>query len=548
MQQKQSQEKAQEGQDLASQLALQGESYRSAVEKGLIPEHGNPFFVAGVKEQFGRVMADKMGEAFREHMKTNPEMLQSTDPADFDKNVQWFQEEWMGANIPPDKKDRFFNTGFASRAVAQMQANREQFDGIVANNLSNLSIASLHEETANHIANSWGKVSVEESAADLATLRSDMVAQGRSPIQVDRTMYQAILATAKREKNLDMLHLADLIKGRDGTSLAHHEGDASETELLKARDYITGSLRSDAENERVAKNTKDQERTDAAFGEAFTRLLQNPSAAIVDLADSVKDIGNGAASAAVLRARDMVQSATQFDDPTVERQLFTKIWGEGTGTARDVMTAFNRGGLSIQRAQQLIDYIKARDANNRQGALLERQAVAAEAQAAAAQQQAYNQIVNDPLLSDELNALPNRFPKGAMGQIDPSVGDAIQYARASLKRAYFNYIQTPEGAAARLVPGAMTKWLSEQAAAVSSQYRGQTLTGSILPSTAKPDSTPESPKAIISPDDLASYYRGQPSETLKLYFSQLKLFSADAKTAWIKRQQQLLLKNTKNTK
>ena len=85
-----------EGVAEARRIKETGETYKSAVDKGLIRESDNPFFVAGVKEQFGSAMAGDFGRALEQHLASKPELAEATDTQELTGAVARFKEEWLG--------------------------------------------------------------------------------------------------------------------------------------------------------------------------------------------------------------------------------------------------------------------------------------------------------------------------------------------------------------------------------------------------------------------------------------------------------------------
>src|ERR1043166_7835872 len=115
---KQAQADYEAGSQKARELSQSAKSFKDAIQAGKITPNQSPWFMAGLKEQFGRLAADRMNFEFLTAAAQDENLQTTTNPADFDAFYSKFLGQWQQNNLDPDSRDRFFEKGFGSKSDA----------------------------------------------------------------------------------------------------------------------------------------------------------------------------------------------------------------------------------------------------------------------------------------------------------------------------------------------------------------------------------------------------------------------------------------------
>src|SRR5690606_16204191 len=110
----------------ARRLQEEGLSMAQATREGRLPKHQNPWFQAGLQEQFGRVSADTWQSDLMAAMAANRDLQNATSMEAFDAFAQQHRAEWMKANVEGGR-DGHFERGFGARSDAYYADARRQF-------------------------------------------------------------------------------------------------------------------------------------------------------------------------------------------------------------------------------------------------------------------------------------------------------------------------------------------------------------------------------------------------------------------------------------
>lgn len=416
------------GETAARKFAEQGKTYAQAIKDGLIPRGSSPFFVAGFKEQFGRVTADRWQSDLTLAVAKDDKLRTTTNLEDFDSFVQQHRKDWMQANVDPSNRDQFFETGFGHRADAYLTDARRQFASQLAARVERFSEDAHFQEVKKHVLDNFGKFTDDQIAADITQLNDDVVAQGRDGTAVNQVTVRAIAAAALERaqmgdhRALQILDLLQKVKG--GKPDARGErGILSNTEYgtnagVKVRDDISNLLyQADQRERQKAKDFReDKERT--VLSSAVTALMQNPYA---DLSTFVTQADGlpGAISQLTDLQRNIAEIRGVQTDQEVKRSLYSDIWTRPDQVnASTVINAMNHRKLSVPDANFLIEQLATRDREAKDKG---------------------NEVFNDFQFRQVIDGLPRRFANPLTGIVAADVADRASYAEAQLREAWVDY-------------------------------------------------------------------------------------------------------------
>jgi hypothetical protein len=351
-----------EGAALAQRLSLQKKTFEQAVKEGLIPRGANPFFFAGVKEQFGRVQAGNFASDLRAQISLDDNMRTTTNIADYDKFVQNATEKWLGDKVPANQRDEFFDAGFNAIALAAVANQREQFAAELMSRVEKLGDEALYADVAHRLTNMK-----PGGRADLVTgvqsLMEDLIKnQGRNGTQVVRTVARAIAETAGEKRSFEMLDALKELRGKDGLLADTEYGK----KLYKdARKEIVDAIRQDRIEQHQVQEIEREDRTRGVLSEAVTMLGKNPQASmkklIADNSDLPEVVG------ALRGLRENMGNMTFENDENVLGDLTSRIWvPNGRAVTPKEIASHVNNGLTAQTAATLFSMLdqRAREAGS----------------------------------------------------------------------------------------------------------------------------------------------------------------------------------------
>jgi hypothetical protein len=347
----------QEGEQLASRLSLQKKTYDDAVKEGLIPRGANPFFYAGVKEQFGRVMAGTFSSDLRASIAQDENMRTTTNIGEYDAFVKDATQKWLDKNVPTNQRDEFFDAGFQGQAVSSVANLREQFAAELMGRVEKLGDEAFFAEASTRLSQMTPDTRAN-TVAGLQTLADDLIQhQGRNPTQVVRTLARAVAATATEHRSYAMLDVLKELKGKDGVLFATEYGKRF---YADARKDIQDGIRQDRIEQRQQQEQEREDRTRGVLSQAVGMLSKNPQANLGKLISDNTDLPE--VVGALNSLKNNIGSLTFDDDQVTVGNLTSRIWvpdGQPV-TAREI-TAHVNHDLTAQTAAGLLNMLEARN-------------------------------------------------------------------------------------------------------------------------------------------------------------------------------------------
>lgn len=450
-------EKRTEGEAAARRMFEAGKSYADAVKEGLIPRGANPFYVAGFKEQWGRVTADKWNSDLTVALANNPDLQTSTDLKDYDKFVAEHRKDWLEKNVDPGKRDQFFETGFGHRADAYYANARNSFASQMAQRIEKYSDDAHFAEVKQHVLSS--KASPEVIAEDIDILNESLVRQGRDGTALNQTTVKAIVSAALDKAQAgdpNALKVLDLITQVNGKS-----GPLSNTQfgagaMQKAREDVSNLLWQSNERERKTAADLHEKQVMDVFSQAWQDLASDRHA---DLTKYISKLGGDPKAVTELASLQRNANLLTFTtDEETKKELFSRIWNDGGVDPVEITSWANRGKLSTEDASWLIGQINSRETMIRQGSK--------------------QTEFSDFMFKTTLSGIDDAFRSEA-GAIFGTNADRARYARALLMDAWVRHIGQPENANEDL--NARGLWLKETADRIVGQMRQGGITPDKVP-------------------------------------------------------------------
>lgn len=435
MQQRSNERNLQEGQTTAAEMALQGKSYKEAVESGAIKRSDNPFFVAGVNEQFGRTAADKMASDLARTLAHD--LDESTDVSKVDSTVEAAQKAWIAENVGAEP-DQHFTTGFALRASQHMEQVRADLKTSVGNNLEKLGLSVAFSEVKESVKHSLSVgIPAETMSADLQQWRSDMVAQGRDSLTLDRAMVAAIgeaaLDATDPSDGIKITSLLRTIKGTTGHALADMSPEVSKG----TRELLDTVIQKSQKREAAAQTARKVEwsnRLDVAMIALTEEALSNPNADTSGIMKSIADIPGA--------AKEMAETLTAIRkstaNPKARMLMQEKLWADPKITIQSIFRMGRNNEIGEDDVAFLVNQVQERD--NRAIAAMNRANAAVDLQIKRADlaEKAIKAVYNDPAYDSERTMISSRFQKDPLS-ITPLDRTRIANAHSMFDAYWFDY-------------------------------------------------------------------------------------------------------------
>jgi hypothetical protein len=351
------------GAELAGRLAIQKKSYDDAVKEGTIPRGANPFFMAGVKEQYGKVMATKFSSDLAGAVAGDENMQRSTSLQEYDDFVKGKTDEWLKSNVPDNQRDEFFDAGFQDSVLNAMAGQRQQFAAGIADRIEKLGDDALYGRVNQLL--SFSTILPEAFDGLVKNFQGEVTDliqhQGRNPKRTMRTIIDAFTDRAIDTNSSLMLTGLDKLVGTDGVtaSMTQYGRD----KIRAAKDQIR--VRTiQARVDQIQEVQQDQEaRTNSIMKDLIPKLVSNPQTDVRQLITDNSDIKGLAEVISGVKARI---GHNEFDDNQITvgnltRRLFKE---DGTATTiEEVAAQINNGntGITWQTAHSLMSTIEQRD-------------------------------------------------------------------------------------------------------------------------------------------------------------------------------------------
>lgn len=412
--------KHQEGLDLATQLSANGQSYADAVSKGLIPQHANPFFMAGLYEQMGRVMGDK------EHAdlitaRAGDDALQNTlDQSDYEKFDAQHHSQWSKDNVDPKIQNKFFQKGYDSRLNTYAESDSQSIAREIAGRIDSQANDAQHDEMmANIQDNIRNGASPEQIAKDLNSSQDDLIAHhGRDKGSVLRTTVAAIVDAAKSDPTNGM-RILEAIKSVTGKFGPLSNTTYGAEAYQKTRDYIgSEQMKMNREEEQKAREEKRTKVTDI-YSQMTAALSADPHTDVTKFQQALQKVDPAAAA----KLPEMVRkynSSTVTTNAKIQTSLIAGIYdGSGDTTVETILQHAGNGDLTWQDAQEDILKLKKRAGRSKS-------------------------ITSDPDFIRASAELRHGFTT-EQSVFNPTIADNARNADTDFQRAYEDWMDTEEG-------------------------------------------------------------------------------------------------------
>src|ERR1051325_3444751 len=213
------------GQQKARELAQNAKDFKEAIRQGKITPNQSPWFMAGLREQFGRLAADRMNFEMLSAAAQDDTLQSSVNPADFDSFVQKFTQQWQHDNLNEGDRDLHFEQGFGSKADAYVADAQREFAAQLAGRVVKFAGDGHFSEVINNVMTEWGRhTSPEQIGAGITDLNDAAIARGMSGDLVNQMTVDAVIAVAKRTNDSSLLGLLDHIRSGKQDSKGNRGG------------------------------------------------------------------------------------------------------------------------------------------------------------------------------------------------------------------------------------------------------------------------------------------------------------------------------------
>lgn len=480
----------------AEKIKNDGMTYAEATRKGKIPASHNPYFMAGLREQLGRNMADKLDGDMKEAVGKNEDLADSTDVGAFDKFAGEFRTQWMKDNIGEGDQDQDFSTGFQFRADAYINQARNGFASGIEGKVQTQSSEATFAEVYKHVTANATHMTPKQIAEDINNLSDDLITKhGRNSTQVLQATAKAVAAAALNsdDHGFTIAEVLKELKGKGGPSSA----------AMLAYDQIREKLADRKwQNNQRAEATVVKERADRTrdvLSEAVKEIIKNPHTDLSAFAAKLPDVPEAVESLTGIQ-NNVQHWSTMKTDEKVKEDLFARIYtvsgGQGFVSALSVVQMMRSGKLTAADADWLVNRVQERDKALVEGEPLKKAAA-------------------DPDFTGELQNLDARFDKPLATMISGERGHRIANAEAMLRHGWYDLWSS--GAAAKMTRQERVEWLSAEATRLHDRDTGHIkMTPAKEPlfkPLTKPEEMPKEP--LLTRDDITAYNKG--TVTAKLH-------------------------------
>jgi hypothetical protein len=361
------------GQQKARELAQNAKDFKEAIRQGKITPNQSPWFMAGLREQFGRLAADRMNFEMLSAAAQDDTLQSSVNPADFDSFVQKFTQQWQHDNLNEGDRDLHFEQGFGSKADAYVADAQRQFAAQLAGRVVKFAGDGHFSEVINNVMTEWGRhTSPEQIGAGITDLNDAAIARGMSGDLVNQMTVDAVIAVAKRTNDSSLLGLLDHIRSGKQDSKGNRP-------VLSTTRYGAAQM-DDAENQIAADNQaannrayETQQRTkdraaEGIIGNAVSMLENSRDPHSLDL----KALRDQMASVAPEKVNMLYQLQDAWSDRTLSdeplqvasafRRIYTQNEGEHATSIEEAAAMLAHRQITIPTYQTLVNEIQQRDA------------------------------------------------------------------------------------------------------------------------------------------------------------------------------------------
>lgn len=327
------------------------------IKAGEIAPHESRWYRAAAQEQLGRLQAAQFGSTLKTAMEDpNSPLATSTDPADFDK---FAAEQLTAFKEQTGNTDAFFGRAFNEGANKELLGLRDQFASQAGTRLQTQVIEATYQEHQQTIEvglregltmEQIGKQIYERNTIQYALNPSSGAA-------LSSTMLRAVIDTARKTENLDVLDILKHIPGGSkgstlsNTSMANKLVPEAEQQIRAARQqrYALASTEDRNQTEEAVETAMGglYEALDAAQDAGLSLTTVDPKR----FADMVSAV-DPTQVARVYRAFDQYKKRTDNDDEVIAKGLWSQAY-RGTLTYDSVADAYEAGNLTVETSRKL---------------------------------------------------------------------------------------------------------------------------------------------------------------------------------------------------
>lgn len=318
------------GKQRARELFESSKAFKKAVNEGRISPDQSPWFMAGLREEFGRLAADQWNSDFI--VAAADKLRDSTSLAEFDAFFSEHRTKWVEDNIGAGNRDQHFERGFGGLADSYAGASRQEFARQVSARVVNQANEVHFGRIKNSVEFEWGRGTDSEAiAAALNQLNTDRIAAGVNPRQINQTTVAAVVAAARRMNDASILRVLDHVTGGSGplanTSYGSEAIEAAENE-------IASQNQSQYNRDNQRQNDAKVDAVDGLLREAVEALEGSETPHRVDLKNIRARLTalDPKAAESLLRLQDAYSDRSYQDDPDVRASAF--LWVHGLDPAR----------------------------------------------------------------------------------------------------------------------------------------------------------------------------------------------------------------------
>jgi hypothetical protein len=360
------------GQKKARELAQSAKSFKEAIRSGMITPNQSPWFMAGLREQFGRLAADRMNFEMMVAAAQDETLQTTTDPADFDAFAQKFTQQWQETNLNEEDRDAHFEQGFGSKTDAYLADQQRQFAAQLAGRVVRFAGDGHFAEVLNSILVEQGRpVDVTAMGASITGLNDAAVARGMGGDLVNQMTIDAVVAAAKLYNDDSILHILEHTRGGKADNRGNRPFLSNTRYGAKAIEDAQNEIASDnqAQNSRnyEAQQRAKQGEVDTIIGQAVAALDQSRDPHSVDLKALRAAMTAVAPEKVPLlhQLQDAWSDRTLTDDPlqvaSAFRRVYTPNEGEHATSLEDASALLADRGISVTTYRGLVNEIIQRD-------------------------------------------------------------------------------------------------------------------------------------------------------------------------------------------
>jgi hypothetical protein len=378
----------QAGLDTAAKLYAEGKKYGDEVRAGRMPANKSPFFMAGLREQEGRLQADRFYFDFLSAYGNSEEMQTTTDPAAFDNFQRQFYTKWQQDHATDlTQQDPYFLRGFASKADAAIGDVQREFASSLPNRALKTGGDAHFQEVFNSILTEVGRHSTRAALSQAITAHNDdALARGLPGAVANKSTIDAVVGAAKALHDVSILDLLDptnpdSIKSGPANARSTLGSTRYAVKVLQgdenqagAYEQIAGEVQTRQNRDWTTEQHEQANGVDNVLRQVNARLSASQDPYNVDLSD-LKDQMNRIDPSKVALVTAIQQGAVEgkdnSDNPQVVRDLYRRVFdpdnGENYTSYTDAAAALQHRDVSRSSYTTLLGLIADRESRNARG-------------------------------------------------------------------------------------------------------------------------------------------------------------------------------------